>query len=44
MNLERFPAKHASDLIRGWTPVRVKKMRQNKIQSPVPIQSERKWL
>jgi hypothetical protein len=30
---KRFPAK--------WTPVRVKKTRQNKIQSPVPIQSER---
>jgi hypothetical protein len=36
--LERFPAK--------WRPVRAKKTRQKKIQSSVPIQSERKklWL
>jgi hypothetical protein len=34
--LERFRAK--------WTPVRVKKTRQNKKLEPVPIQSERKRL
>jgi hypothetical protein len=42
--LERFPAKACPALDTGWIPVRVKKTRQNKKYSPVPIQSERKRL
>ena len=35
-----FERSMPSDLIRGWNPVRVKKTRQNKNQSPVLMQSE----
>jgi hypothetical protein len=41
-DLERFQASMPSDLIRGWTPVRVKKTRKKRIQSPVLMQSEPK--